>query len=549
LASVLEEGAEDKMGSKNKKHEQGDEQWMHLSARKDQADALTKGREENTLPVKREMATPTNKLKAVTLVGTEALEKEANVPVALTEQKHHAAQDTSETSESAILETKKEIQTEPKEQGEEEAPCNVSCVNTMEPLKNKNNARRSSRIASVNRSESVSIDAFPNVTPKVHDDDDDGGNPDAMYNPFVAVFNNSPTHDEESMNLELSQDSFLDFSFQGDSSNTNGPLISEMYPALANSCWRALNSTEIHNGFGVLTHLESSWNVVPNDNLAESLSHFLMHGPKKEGTKIREPHRTEMSFLYLNKIISKPGLDRQKHQIGLQQEVSLESFLAMPMNETKPFVNGNTSESQSYRLSQALQFCSNSLNFVAKSITVEMEDIISGKVEPTTKILSDMQFAPLFLKNNARQSLKMIVRYAMKFLLCHGHWLAGSPGEQNWVCKTSHEQKCAKESKMCANAYGAILSHVAWLFCASENIPFGDHSCCYLINDVINAELAVVDFKSLTIKKKLSAKNRDKYKKDMKIRFLFSLTTNFSSNLQIELASHLNLSTEAMLIL
>lgn len=494
--------------------------------------------------VHEQKAASTQKVDESIEVDIETLEEEkvVNTHTSPKAEKHSPVLETSKVSTST--ESKMEIEAK----DEEQSSCdNILIENAKVAADNivfKRSARRSRRIAE----SSLPKDEFPNhATPTILTN----GiieNATPMHNPFVEILHQQPGCEDDSVNHDLSQNSFLNFSFQEASANNNGPLCSAMNPTLANSCWRALNSSDIHNGFGALAHLESTWNVFPSDNLAESLSKFLVHGPEKDGSNIRQPYRTEMTFQYMNKVMTKSELDSQKQKIGLQQLDGLESFLAMPMNETKQFDRVKSSLSQTHRLSKALQFCSNSLNFVATAMTMEMKSIISGAVQPTAKSLGEMTLASLFLMQDIRESLKMVVRYAMKFLLRHGYFLVGFPGEQNWSCESSQQQMCAKESQLCINAYGTIVVHAAWLFCASENISFGDESCCFLIYDIIDAELAELDYMSLTTKKKLSAKNREKYKKDIKIRFLSSLTTDFSSKLQLELASHFNLSSEAKLL-
>ena len=376
------------------------------------------------------------------------------------------------------------------------------------------------------------IKSFPDESPIQHDDDT---SPDEICNPYIAVFDDNHSVDDVSMNLDLSQDSFLNFSLKCDPTSTNGPLIQEMNPTLGNSTWRALNSNEAQNGFGLLAHLESSWNIIPNENLSELFTDFLLHGLKKEHTKILEPHKTELAFEYMNRILSKAEIDREKHLIGLRPDTNPETFLEMPIAEVESLRVSAASEAQNFRLSQTLQFCSNSLDFVAKSITMEMESIISGGTQPTAKLLSNLKFASLFLRNDIRHSLKMVTRCAVKFLLHQGKWLIGFPGQKVVLCKTSHEQNCAKYTRNCVASYGIILSHIAWLFCASEDIPFADPSCCFLIKDVVNAEFADIDFSCIS-EKKVTVKNRETYCRDMKIRFLFSVETKFSATLQSQLA-------------
>lgn len=74
-----------------------------------------------------------------------------------------------------------------------------------------------------------------------------------------------------------------------------GPPVTHLNSTFANSCWRALESTEPHNGYGMLVNMEASINLKPNRQLNLYLSDFLENGPRHENVKIMELYRTEVS--------------------------------------------------------------------------------------------------------------------------------------------------------------------------------------------------------------------------------------------------------------
>ena len=398
---------------------------------------------------------------------------------------------------------------------------------------------------------SSSIEEIENET-ETGDSIDDGGTlwmdrlPDLDFehgNPFADLSKSSFSNDDrEDMCVEMSQDTVPD---SCDDNNFHelhvGPLESIMQPAISNSCWRALNSTEPHNGFGLLSHMKSSWNIIPSEKLADCFSNFLVHGPECEGNNIKEPHRTEMAFSYMNAVMGK--LQNQSYQIKPKAE-ELKEILLLP---TKDYVHsGDMSESELYNLTQSLQFCSNRLSFVAKSLTLELKDIMKGCVTNTHK-LNDLPFVSQLLKTELRDSLRMPVRSAMVALLQHGHCLVDYAGPAKREM-TPNEQLCAKESLSCVKSLGTIISNAAFLFCAREGIPFADERCCVSIKEAADDIIDTFDFSKVRTKRK-SAKNNEKFKRDMELRFLLSLDTSFSRALQIRLSQLCDLSTEVMQIL
>ena len=77
------------------------------------------------------------------------------------------------------------------------------------------------------------------------------------------------------------------------------------------------------------------------------------------------------------------------------------------------------------------------------------------------------------------------------------------------------QQQCAVEAKACVQALCSIVSHVTWLYCAKEEIPFAHNDCCFLIRDAYNSELASFDLSSLLANgRKLNAQAKKLFQKE-----------------------------------
>ena len=366
--------------------------------------------------------------------------------------------------------------------------------------------------------------------------------PGNAFAAFVDGIGNGDTVELDMDNL-LSQDSFLDMDDNDDDEQTTkqaGPPISDINSALANSCWRSLNSTEPQNGYGILMHLQSTLNAFPNQHLAKSLSRFSVSGLESEGFRVREPYKTELTFRYMERARAKTN-----HHFCPSSFDDLRSLLQLPVCESMELHYGRISNIKTRSLASALQFSSRSLSFLAKSLSLELENTIGGHSHVEVKDLNDMPIASLFLRNQIRDSLKLVARSAIRCLLQHGHWLYGLLGENLRICKSLDEQQCASETRRCLEALGEIVSYTAWLFCAKEEVPFGHTNCCFPILDVVNSELSNMDLSKMSSNgKRISVKARNEFEKHTKLRFVLSLNTEFAEDLQIPLSNMFGVSDE-----
>ena len=114
---------------------------------------------------------------------------------------------------------------------------------------------------------------------------------------------------------------------------------------------------------------------------------------------------------------------------------------------------------------------------------------------------------------------------------------------------SSEEEHCITSCKSCLDSFGSIVSYLSWLYCVEECIEFGHDDCCFLIKDVLLGELQNVHYASyIDSGKKASAATKKKVLTGLKLRFVLSMDTVFSKDLQERLGSMLGVSSELQLI-
>ncbi len=375
----------------------------------------------------------------------------------------------------------------------------------------------------------------------------------SLHNPFIC--SNEDLLDDDDVNM--SQDSFYGLSFCD--VKVAGPQNTNLNSALAKTCWRAFESTQPFDAYGMLVHMDTSWNISPNTQLATNMSVFLEKGPQSEDIQIQEPFRTELVTRYMNRVMLKTSeIDPQiRHQICPPDFAQLESLLSLPLNVDDKIHVEDMSPPQIRRLAQSLHHSAKSLGRVGNSLANELSDVIGENDEVQTHDLNGLPFTSLFWNNDPlngngiRSSLKTTVQKATRCLLMHGHWLVGHPNQAHLSSPMgSDQQQCAVESKACIKALCQIVCYISWLYCAKEEIAFAHNDCCFLIRDVYNAELASFDYSSLvTNGRKINAQAKNSYRKQITVQFVLLLETTFSKNLLMRLSDLLKVSKEILLIL
>ena len=323
--------------------------------------------------------------------------------------------------------------------------------------------------------------------------------------------------------------------------------ISDVPQSLGKTLWRALNSSEPHNGFSMLMIATSLFDVVPNSSLLESFCEFNINGPKCEGTGFLDPHRTELVSSYLYQVMRKIEHAGSNVEMAFNEGswVWLERVLSLPLNTN--YIDGDIySISTIQSKAQTLQFCSRSLNFCSKLFEKELSTPIrkqDGK-DTDRNLYSDKVLTSGVLENGIRSSLKSVVRLAIQ---CHLHHTRKSH-EPTTSVQSPDEQLCEKEFKSCANSLGEIVCYFAWVYCAEEQIQWGDQDCCHVVRDVVDFETGSFNWQKKGGGKKMSAAVKNRLMKDIQLQFLLSVDTPFSNPLQRCLGSMLGLETELSII-
>lgn len=316
-----------------------------------------------------------------------------------------------------------------------------------------------------------------------------------------------------------------------------GVAPSMIMPTVTNSCLRACNSSECDEGFAALIHADSTWNCLPNKKLITFLLRFMVNGPEHEGSELR----TEFAFKYMKRIHLR-SCDNEDSQPTFDE---IKRILEAPMRRHEVDIPGR-------RLFQTLHFCSQSLSALATVISFGLQDVLSGKVKLTSDAGDRIPILGHLIRANVRDCLKSAVKCAVQTWLHHGFWLLGNPGERRRPHKTANEQTCANQFHALVKAYGTIVSHLACLFCVEEAIPLGNEQCCFIMYDVLNCELERTDAFKLTSaigKTRITSTEFNAFKRNLKLRFVLSLSTGFSRDLQLQLSRLLDLECEVSLVL
>ena len=324
--------------------------------------------------------------------------------------------------------------------------------------------------------------------------------------------------------------------------------ISDIPQSLGTTLWRALNSSEPHNGFSMLMLATSLFNVVPNSSLFESLSEFTVNGPKCEGTRFLDPHRTELVNSYSNQVMRKIEHSDSNVEMTFNEGswIWLERILSLPID-----MNYNHDELSSMSTiqteAQTLQFCSRSLKFCSKLFRKELSTAIrrQDSKDNRRELYAAKVLTSGVLEHGIRSSLKCVVRLAIQ---CHLHHARKSHNSLKREPKSPDEQLCELEFKSCTSSLGQIVCYSAWLYCAEESLQWGDQDCCHVVRDVIDFETGTFNWQEKKGGTRFSAVVRKRLIKDIQLQFLLSTDTAFSNPFQRCLGNMLGLEKELSII-
>lgn len=310
----------------------------------------------------------------------------------------------------------------------------------------------------------------------------------------------------------------------------NTSILPEIHPMnFANQLWRSINSSQPHNGFGILSHLAEVFDRYPTDSLHVNLQDFLIEGPKSDGVKIRDPNKTELVYRYTNFIAENCFHSWRVCSIHPRSWDECQKILYLPSRDCLTQCDEMT-DTAIRRMLQGLQFSSLTLDFVSKLILNEIKDSTEQKqLSRSRNLYRSKTIIGYALNHGIRESLKTSIRSFMKCWIEYETFrlrcFTSGSGQLNEI------HRCLDELEGCLKSLGAVASSLSWCYCAENGLGFGSKDCCVLYRDILESE---VRNSCLTFQGKgeqgLSKKD------DFIFRIILSIRTNFSFPLEANLA-------------
>jgi hypothetical protein len=141
------------------------------------------------------------------------------------------------------------------------------------------------------------------------------------------------------------------------------------------------------------------------------------------------------------------------------------------------------------------------------------------------------------VKNGIRESLKSSLRSYVKVWIEYELFRHSSSFGTWHTWHSTDFDCCLNEYEGCIKNIGAIVSCLAFVFCAENGLGLGCDECCYLFRDIVQSEIrnSSLNFHE---DKSIGLNKED----DFIFRVILSLKTMFSFPFQVKLASMFHLS-------
>lgn len=139
-----------------------------------------------------------------------------------------------------------------------------------------------------------------------------------------------------------------------------------------------------------------------------------------------------------------------------------------------------------------------------------------------------------------RSALKAAVGKHVNCLVRHSRWIMDSGGIELSTNKSTSDESCCLESRLCIDNLGSVVCFVAWLFCIEEHIELKDTSVAFVIKDAFLIEMERA-FEGIPEMNQLS---KNKFVRKCKVFFLMYLTEDFVIPLKINLAKMIGVDDE-----
>lgn len=152
-------------------------------------------------------------------------------------------------------------------------------------------------------------------------------------------------------------------------------------------------------------------------------------------------------------------------------------------------------------------------------------------LDPTA--LKDMPTVRLIKSHGVRTALKFAVEQMTKCLVRHSRWIMDSGCIELATNKSTSDESCCLESRVCLDNIASVVCVIAWLFCVEETCDLKDPSVAFVIKDSL---LVGIERSLLEDLPQMSKQIRMKFIRKCKMYFLMSFIEGFSIPLKLTLA-------------
>ena len=131
-----------------------------------------------------------------------------------------------------------------------------------------------------------------------------------------------------------------------------------------------------------------------------------------------------------------------------------------------------------------------------------------------------------------RSALKASVEQMTKCLVRHSRWIMDSGGIEMSTNKSTSDESCCLESRVCLDNLGSVVCVIAWLYCVEEKGELKDPPVAFVIKDSFLVEME----RALEDVPEMNERNKNTFVRKCKVYFLMSFAEDFIAPLKMNLA-------------
>ncbi len=143
-----------------------------------------------------------------------------------------------------------------------------------------------------------------------------------------------------------------------------------------------------------------------------------------------------------------------------------------------------------------------------------------------------------------RSALKASVEQMTKCLVRHSRWIMDSGGIEMSTNKSTSDESCCLESRVCLDNLGSVVCVIAWIYCVEEMVELKDTSVAFVIKDSFLVEME----RALEDVPEMNERNKNTFVRKCKMYFFMSLVEEFTAPLKMTMAKMIGIDDDFPLV-